>query len=98
MTQNTPPQIIILSIIAKSSEGLTLKELISHIVNLCKINALPEYYYSCGKGESIVKEVLLDLNTLKVLGLVGEVNGKYVITEKGYDVLGRLSKKAKVSI
>ncbi|MEM4789626.1 MAG: hypothetical protein QXM55_01120 [Ignisphaera sp.] len=91
MTRSIPPQLVLLSIIAKSENGLTFNELTSYILSLCKSNALPKYYYTCGKGEGIAKEVLLDVNTLKVLGLVTEVNGKLHATEKGYTILRKVS-------
>jgi ribosomal protein S19E (S16A) len=90
LVQKIPPQIVLLSIIAKNSNGLTLKELTSQVAILCKNNNIPSHYYSCGKGEGIVKEVLLDLNTLKILGLVEEIRGRYIVTEKGYSILGKL--------
>lgn len=93
MVQKIPPQIVLLSIIAKNSEGLTLRELASQVVTLCKNGVKFVQHYSCGKGEGIVKEVLLDVNTLKVLGLVREVDGRYIVTEKGYAILGKLGDK-----
>lgn len=91
LTRSIPPQLVLLSIIAKSENGLTLNELTSYVSSLCKSNMLPKYYYMCGRGEGIVKEVLLDVNTLKVLGLVAEVNGKLQATEKGYTILKKVS-------
>lgn len=91
LVQSIPPQLVLLSIIAKSTDGLTLSELTSYVSSLCRNNTLPKYYYTCGKGEGIVKEVLLDVNTLKVLGLVTEVNGKFQATEKGYTILKKVS-------
>ena len=90
MVQKIPPQIILLSIIAKNSNGLTLKELVSQMTTLCKNSDIFLHYYSCGKGESIFREILLDLNTLKILGLIEEVKGRYFATEKGYTILRRM--------
>jgi len=86
-----PPQLIVLTTIAKSKKGLTLRELVVHVAELCR-NSKIQHFYTCGKGSSISKEVMLDLNTLKALGLVNEVDGRITISEKGIHVLNKLER------
>lgn len=88
-----PPQLVILAIIAKSREGLTLKEIASYIEYLYRRGIDVNHYISSKKGyaNGISKDIILDVNTLKILNLVKEVNGKYVVSDKGYAVLKKIA-------
>lgn len=86
-----PPQIVVLAIIARNSDGVTLKDVAVYMDRLCKAHKVPLSYYPCGGVNGSLKELLPDVNTLKVLGLIKEANGRYVVTEKGYNVLKKFS-------
>lgn len=89
-----PPQIVVLAIIARNSDGVTLKDIVADMNRLCRSHKVPASYYPCGGVNGVLRELLLDVNTLKVMGLVRESNGKYIATEKGYNVLKRFSESS----
>ncbi len=90
MVKNIPPQLIVLSIIAEYRNGITIEDLVSHIERLKMKGIDLGYTFASKYGNKISKELLLDLNMLKLLGLIDEINGKYIVTEKGYNVLSKL--------
>lgn len=92
MNKDIPPQLVVLAIIAKNNNGLTMRELASYIDYLNKHGIDTGYYTRAGKSNNILRELMLDVNTLRVLGLIEEVNDKLIITEKGLDILKKLSK------
>ncbi len=90
MIKNIPPQLIVLSIIAEYKDGITIESLISHIEKLSIKGIDLGYTLASRYGNKIPKELLLDINMLKLLGLIDEINGRYIVTEKGYNVLSKL--------
>jgi len=97
MIKNMPPQLIVLSVIAEYRDGITIEDLISHIEMLKMKGIDLGYTFASKYGNKISKELLLDLNMLKLLGLIDEINGKYVVTEKGYNILSRLHVQNRMS-
>jgi len=89
LNQKTPPQMIILAIIAKSKNGLTIKDIASYLSYLHK-HGIDTGYQVNGKngyGVGVSKEILLDVNMLKLMNLVKEENGKLIASDKAYMVL-----------
>jgi len=84
----TPPQMIILAIIAKSRDGLTIKDVASYLSYLHKHGIDTGYQVNGNRyGVGVSKEILLDVNMLKLMNLVKEENGKLIASDKAYVVL-----------
>lgn len=98
MAKPLPPQIVVLALIARSGSGLTLKDVAMLIEQLHRRGLSTGYGVRVGKqGDSaFLRELMLDVNTLKVLGLVKEVNGRLVASEKGLEVLKKVGRGSDV--
>lgn len=81
--KNVPPYFVLLAIVHKTG-GITPHELLS----LIKRASCASKFYD---GLTELKELLEDLNVLRVLNLVTVRNGKYYVTERGLQVLSKVS-------
>ena len=90
MNIKIPPQILLLSIIAQNKDGMSINDVIDKLKTMKK-NGM-DIYYSFGKSIDIgiPNDILRDINILKLLELIKEDNGKYIATEKAYDLLAKL--------
>ncbi|MCS7112223.1 MAG: hypothetical protein N3D82_02630 [Ignisphaera sp.] len=90
MDKKIPPQLLLLSIIAQSRDGLTIGDLVSRLRSMYRNGW--NSYYSFGKriDIGIPSELLQDINVLKLLNLVEERGNKLVATQKAYDLLSRI--------
>uniref|UniRef100_A0A7C5UTC2 Uncharacterized protein n=1 Tax=Ignisphaera aggregans TaxID=334771 RepID=A0A7C5UTC2_9CREN len=90
MNIKIPPQILLLSIIAQNRDGMSINDVIDKLKAMKK-NGM-DIYYSFGKSIDIgiPNDILRDINILKLLELIKEENGKYIATEKAYDLLAKL--------
>lgn len=89
-----PPQLAILAIIAKNSNGLTFKEIIAYVDYICKYNLLKEYCFDKGGNTGILSLLIYDIITLRKLNLVREVNGRFILSDKGYSVLKKATESS----
>lgn len=92
MAHKTLPQIIVLAIIARNRSGITIRDVVNHIAYLNKHGIDTGYEVSKnGYTAGIPRQLLLDINVLKVMNLVKEENGKLIALDKAYIVLKKYS-------
>lgn len=98
MLKEIPPHLILLAVISRSASGLTLNEIALHLHQLNIRGVKTGYYIMRGRycGYEIPRELLLDIATLKSLGLVEEVGGRYVVSERGFALLESVKEKSSV--
>ena len=88
-----PPQIALLAIIARYGKP-TLSELASAVSYLSKRYGIDFGYKFTDNNKAIgvPKELLADINTLRLLNLVEVVGDRVAVSEKGLEVLSRAAK------
>lgn len=90
MNRRIPPQLLLLSIIAQSRDGLTISDLVSRLHSMYRNGQNLYYNLGHGVGVGIPNEILQDINVLKLLKLVEEREGRYIATQKAYELLSRM--------
>jgi len=84
--KSMPPQLIILVIIAKHN-GVTLRHLFESIKQ--------QQHHSYVLNYLSVDELSKDLNVLHLLGLIQEIDGKYVVTDRGKIIVEKILRSNK---
>jgi c-di-GMP-related signal transduction protein len=84
--KSVPPQLIILVIIAKHN-GVTLRQLFESIKQ--------QQHHGYVLNYLSVDELSKDLNVLHLLGLIQEIDGKYVVTDRGKIIVEKILRSNK---
>jgi len=83
--KSMPPQLIVLAIIAKHN-GVTLRQL---------FESIKQQYHSYVLNYLSVDELSKDLNVLHLLGLIQEIDGRYVVTDRGRIIVEKILRSSK---
>jgi hypothetical protein len=83
--KSVPPQLIILVIIAKHN-GVTLRQL---------FESIKQQHHGYVLNYLSVDELSKDLNVLHLLGLIQEIDGKYVVTDRGKIIVEKILRSNK---
>lgn len=91
--RNTPSPLLLLIVISRFRDGVDIRELAEVIEELRVQGYDLGYSFIPLVKTRVSREMMLDLNLLKVLGLISEVNGKISVTEKAVSLISKLSRK-----
>ena len=91
--RNAPSPLMLLAIISRFEQGITLGELTNILEELQKHGIDLGYKFVPLIKTKISKELMLDLNLLKVLNLIVDNDGKIMVTEKAKLLLSKLYNK-----
>ncbi len=91
--RSTPSPLLLLIVISRFRNGVDIRELAEVLEELRTQGYDLGYSFIPLVRTRVSREMMLDLNLLKVLGLISDVNGKISVTEKAISLISKLSRK-----
>ena len=91
--RHLPSPLLLLVVISRFKNGVEVQELIEVVEELQRRGFDLGYTFVPLIKLRMSREMILDLNLLKVLGLVVEVNGRISTTEKALSLISKLNSR-----
>jgi len=92
--RHLPSPLLLLIVISRFKNGVEVQELIEVVEELQRRGFNLGYTFVPLIKLRMSRELMLDLNLLKVLGLVVEMNGRISVTEKALSLISKLNSRS----